>query len=46
MHPTTPTRWTPATAEPHRVRHLRRRFGLSEPTARLLAGLCYGEGRG
>lgn len=40
----TPTRWTP-TAEPHRVRHLRRRFAPSEPTARLVAGLCYGEGR-
>ena len=37
-------RWTPPT-DALRVRRLRHRFALSEPTARLLAGLCYGEGR-
>ena len=38
------TRWTPA-ADFLRVRRLRHRFALSEPTARLLAGLAYPEAR-
>jgi hypothetical protein len=41
---TNATRWTQA-AEALQVRRLRHRFALSEPTARLLAGLAYGEGR-
>ena len=45
MHPTTTARWTPRTAEPHRVRHLRCRFGLSESAAQAIAALAFGEAR-
>jgi hypothetical protein len=38
------TKWTPP-ADFLRVHHLRQRFALSEPTARLLASLAYGEAR-
>ena len=41
-HPT--PRWTPPT-DALRVRRLRHRFALSEPTARAVAALAFGEGR-
>ena len=37
-------RWSPPT-DALRVRRLRHRFALSEPTAATLAALCYGEAR-
>jgi hypothetical protein len=43
MHQTPTARWTPPTAEPHRVRHIRRRFGLSPTAAALLASLIWGD---
>ena len=44
MNDTTTMRWAPA-ADLMRVRRLRQRFALSEPAARLLATLAYGEVR-
>ena len=44
MRSTTQTRW--ALPEEHaRVRHLRHKHAMTEPTARLVALLAYGEGR-
>ena len=40
----TDTKWTQA-SDFLRVRTLRTRFALSEPSARLLAALAYGEAR-
>lgn len=38
----TTTRWAQSPSS-HRIRHLCRRYGLSEPAARLLAPFIYGE---
>ena len=44
MHPTPVllTRWASA-PDCHRIRYLCQRYGLSEPAARLLAPMIYGE---
>ncbi|EYD75013.1 hypothetical protein Rumeso_03437 [Rubellimicrobium mesophilum DSM 19309] len=41
---TTPPRWAPAPC-PHRIRFLCQRYALSEPAARLLAPMVFGEVR-